>query len=443
MKINYKYFLGLGLLLALSCESMLDLEPAQSISGDLATTTETNIQSILIGTYSEAGEDDTYGGQLQMMADLLGGGDLIDWVGTFIDPRQVINKQMLKDNGFVGGFWNNSYAAINQANLVLDNLDVVESSADERNRIEGEARFLRALCYFDLVRHFGSGDIGVPLRTAGISDYSVDLSIDRASTSAVYDLIISDINSAISLLPESNGFFADKYAAEGLLARILLQRGDLQGARDAANNVITSSGRALTSTFAQAFNNDANSTEDIFAFQVTSQDGANDLNNHYADEGNGGRGGDIVVTDAYVALFDDPADERANFFYASGQSGDRLTSKYAYQFGNIPFMRLAEMYLIRAEANAELGSSVGDSPLNDLNALRTRSGAAPLEGDITRDIVLNERLLELGYEGFFIHDVVRTGGGVDGFAANAPELVMPIPQSEIDTNPSITQNPGY
>ncbi|MEL7161077.1 MAG: RagB/SusD family nutrient uptake outer membrane protein, partial [Bacteroidota bacterium] len=413
----------------------------QSISGELATATEANVKNVLIGAYQEAGKDESYGGQLQLMADLLGAGGRVNWTGTFIQPRQVFTKAMLSDNTFISLFWNNHYATINQANLVLDNLDKIESGDDERNRVEGEARFLRGLCYFDLVRHFGSGSTGVPLRTTGISDYAVDLSVGRASTNEVYELVISDLMTAVSLLPEENSFFADRYAAEGLLARVYLQRGNYAGARDAANNVITNSTHSLTPTFAGAFNNDADSSEDIFAWQVTSQDGQNDLINHYADEGNGGRGGDIVIADDYVALFEDD-DVRGSFFYASGQGGARLTSKYTNQFGNIPFMRMAEMHLIRAEANLEEGTTTGATPLEDLNAIRARSGASALESaDV--NAVLQERVLELAFEGFFIHDITRTGRSVDGFAADANELVMPIPQSELDTNPLMNQNPGY
>ena len=364
-------------------------------------------------------------------------------MGTFSGPREIKNKAILPDNGFTTGFWNNAYECINQANLVLDNIDVVTSDSDKKSRINGEASFLRALSYFDLVRHFGSGSMGVPLRTEGVLDYSVDLSIARSDVSSIYSLILNDLQTAITSLPESNDFFADKYAAEALLARVYLQQGNFAAARDAANNVIANSGRTLTGSFAAAFNNDANSSEDIFAFQVTSQTGENDLVVYYADEGNGGRGGDIPVTDAYIALFDDPNDERANFFYASAQSGERLTSKYTNQFANISVIRLAEMYLIRAESNVELGSEIGDTPLNDLNALRTRSGATLLAGPVTKETVLNERILELAFEGFSIHDVIRTQGSVDGFKFDAPELVMPIPQSEMDTNPLMEQNPGY
>ncbi|NJC28447.1 RagB/SusD family nutrient uptake outer membrane protein [Neolewinella antarctica] len=433
-----------------ACGDRLELAPEQSISGELATATEANVRNILVGAYAEAGKDESYGGQMQFMADLLGAGDRISWVGTFLDPRQVVTKDILTDNNFIALFWNNHYATINQANLVLDNLDKIESDPEERNRIEGEARFLRGLCYFDLVRHFGSGDMGVPLRTTGISDYAVDLSLDRSPTSAIYDLILADLQTSVDILPGSNSFFADEYSAQALLARVNLQLGNYEVARTAANNVILNSGRMLTADYAGAFNNDENSTEDLFAFQVTSQDGQNDLINHYADEENGGRGGDIIVTDAYLTLFTDTLDVRGDYFYASRQSGNRLTGKYSNQFGNIALIRLAEMYLIRAETNLRLDTEVGASPLADLNTIRARAGAELLEDDddnieddISINTILEERFRELAFEGFFIHDIRRLGLSVDGFDADANELVFPIPQSEIDTNPAITQNPGY
>lgn len=443
MHLNKFIYITLFALLALSCEDRLEIEPAQSISGDVAVSSESNIENILIGVYDESGQAASYGGRLQLMADLLGSGAATTWGGTFIQPRQVKTKTILPDNTFISGYWNNAYEVINQANLVINNVAIITSDADKRNRIEGEAKFLRALTYFDLARHFSSGSMGVPLRTEGILDYSVDLAIARTDADAIYNLVIEDLNAALSLLPETNTFFADRYAAEALLARVYLQRGNFTAARDAANNVIANSGHTLATSFAGAFNNDADGPEDIFAFQVTSQTGTNQLITFYADEGNGGRGGDVSVTDDYVALFDDPTDERANFFYASGQSGNRLTSKYTNQFANIGVIRLAEMYLIRAEANVELGTTVGDTPLNDLNALRARSSASLLAGDIVKEDVLNERVLELAFEGFAVHDIVRTQGSVDGFNYDAPQLVMPIPQSEMDTNPQMQQNPGY
>lgn len=442
MKFYKLILLALVATLGAACENLLEIEPAQSISGDLATASEANIENILIGVYEEAGQGATYGGSLQVIADLLGSDVQTTWGGTFLAPAEIANRSILPDNGFVGGFWNNAYETINQANLVIDNIEIVTSDVDKKNRIEGEAKFLRALNYFDLVQHFSSGSTGVPLRTTGISDYAVDLSINRSDVSAVYDLITSDLTTAYNLLPASNSFFADKYAAQALLARVYLYRGEYENARDAAHDVIENSGHALSSSYANAFNNDEDGEEDIFAFQVTSQTGDNSLITFYASEGNGGRGGDITINDDYVALFSDSDDARASFFYESPENGRRLTSKYTNQFGNVPIIRLAEMYLIRAEANLEAGTSVGESPTDDLNFIRDRAGAESLD-DVNKEAILLERERELAFEGFFIYDIRRTMGSVAGIPYDSPQLTLPIPLSEMDTNPAMVQNPGY
>ncbi len=449
MKKNI-YILIASVLVIWSCEDRLEIEPAQSISVEAALSSEANIKGILIGAYDEAGQDDSYGGQLQVISDLMGATNQLTWQGTFIQPREYFQKSVLVSNTWAEQMWRNGYETINQVNLVIDNIASIEDPA-EADRVEGEARFLRALNYFDLVRHFGAqwqagganSGPGVPLHLTGIVDYSADLSIARSTVAEIYAQVISDLTSAMGLLSATNGEFADAFSAEALLARVYLQQGNFAGARDAANNVIANSGHSLAATFAGAFNNDADGVEDVFAFQVTNQTGENDLVVYYADQPTGGRQGDIAVAAGYTALFDDPVnDVRASYTYVSVDNGLDLTLKYSNQFANISVIRLAEMYLIRAEANLEEGTTTGDTPLNDINAIRTRSGA-PALASVDVAAVLNERQLELGFEGFLIHDLKRTGTAVGAIAADDPSLISPIPQDEMDTNPLMVQNTGY
>lgn len=424
------------------CDDKLDIEPRQSISTNVALSNGENIKNILIGVYEESSQSESYGGYLQMMADLYGFEDQATWGGTFQQPRQIFNKEIFVDNSFVRDLWLNAYEAINQANLVIDYADLIEDEG-ERNTAIGEAYFLRALNYFDINRFFASpdGSLGVPLTLTGITDYSQNLEIPRASADQVYAQVISDLEDAYALLPESNSFFADKYAAQALLARVYLYTGNYAAARDAANDVIENSGHSLTASFEDAFNNDVDSSEDLFAFQVTSQGGDNELVVHYADQSFGGRGGDITVNQEYISLFDD-SDVRGDFFYISAQNGGTLTGKYTNQFANVSILRLAEMYLIRAEANLREGTTVGATPLEDVNMLRARSGAELLT-DVSVDDVLLERELELLFEGHLIFDYKRTGRAVDGIPADSPKLSFPIPQREMDANSQLVQNPGY
>ena len=449
MKI-LKYISVLVLFFAtISCESELDVEPAQSISGEKAFSSEANVLNVLVGTYTEAGENATYGGRTQIIADLLGNTTQVNWGGTFIDPRQLNSKSVLVDNFFVEEVWGNSYEVINQANLVLDNLAVITSGGADK--AEGEAKFLRALMYFELVRHFGkpyqvggnNAQPAVPLRLTGVTDYGSDLAIARSSVEEVYSQIITDLNDAFSKLPATNDIFADKYAAKALLARVYFQQGNYADARDAAHDVLTNSGHSLAPSFSSAFNNDADSMEDIFAFQVTSQGGDNDLITFYASQSNGGRQGDIDLQQGYFDLFDDPTnDVRDNFIYTSPDNGGTLTAKYTNQFANISVFRIAEMHLIRAESNFRENTSLGLAPLVEINALRGRSSASPLAA-VTLDLFFNERQLELAFEGHLVHDLKRTQRSVGTLAYDADELVLPIPQAEMDTNTLIEQNPGY
>ena len=452
--MNNLYKFSILMLIAVftfSCDDNLEIDPEQSIDGSQALNSEQNIAALLLGVYEEAGQGVSFGGDIQIMADLLGASDQISWFGTFLAPRQLIQKSLLVDNTFVRDTWFNNYETINQTNLIIDNLDVITSSDAYRAQIEGEAKFLRAMSYFELVRLWGlpyeagttNSQPGVPLRLIGYEDYSQPLPAERASVEEIYAQVLSDLEDAYTNLPASNDIFADRYAAQALRARVYLQMQNYAAARDAANDVIENSGASLTGSFADAFNNDTDSSEDLFDFQVTNQTGDSDLITFYASQDNGGRGGDIVLNPAYFALFPDADDERANFTYI-GDYGDNLTGKYTNQFANITIFRLAEMYLIRAEGNIMENTAVGQTPAEDVNLLRLRAGAETVSAPLTQEDILLERQLELAFEGFLLHDLKRTQNDIDGLPYNDPSLVLPIPQNEMDTNDLIgDNNPGY
>ncbi|MEY3422161.1 MAG: hypothetical protein RIR48_2464 [Bacteroidota bacterium] len=423
-----------------ACSDLLNVEPTTSISNQVAVSSEENVKKLLIGIYEIDGNNNGHGGYIQIFSDLLGSDDQVAWNGTFAQPREALTKTMDSNNFIIDAMWKNLYRTINQCNIVLDNITIIKDKA-EREKAEGEARFLRAFSYFELIRLFGTNTKGVPLRLTSVKDFGSDLSIKRNSTDEVYAAIQDDINKSIALLPETNGFYADKFAATALSARVNLYLGKYAEARTAAHNVILNSKRSLASSYAEAFNNDENGSEDIFAMQVTSQSGFNQLISMYASQENGGRGGDISLTNAFFNIFDDPNDERALFNYKN-KKGQILTSKYTSQFGNVPVIRLAEMVLIRAESNRRLNTSIGNDPLKDINNIRQRSGASILTS-VTVESILTERKRELAFEGFAIYDIKRTGSSIKGLPSASPKLVMPIPRAELDANNLMEQNEGY
>jgi hypothetical protein len=457
---NLKYISHLFVLLLMSqgCENNLELQPEQSLSPEVATSNAANIQNLLIGLYDEAAhgsaetptfEENIYGGVLNLAIELLATSGELSWNGTFEEPAELAEKQLVPDNTFVRDYWLNAYEVNNQANIILENLDVVEDDAI-RTRIEGEAKFLRALMYFDLARIFGAPyeagqqntQPAVPVVLTAVIDASQVEFPARNTVEEVYAQAVGDLTDAYDLLPDSNDIFADKYTARALLARVYLQQGNFTDARDAANDVIQNSGHALTADFASAFNNDSDSPEDIMAWQITAQDGQNDMNTFWAGSAFGGRSGnpDVSVNSVHFDIYDDQNDERSQFFYEN--SGGTATTKWQGEFANIPFLRLSEMYLIRAESNFRESTATGSTPVDDINALRARAGASALAGVTLQDI-LDERRRELSFEGFALHDIKRLQGNVGPLNYDDNKLVMPVPQREMDANPNLIQNPGY
>ncbi len=434
-----------------SCEKQLDIQPTQTIDQDKALLTSKDVEVALVGAYAELGDVNVYGGRIYLTADFLANVNAIEWSGTFQGLTQIITKTVPKDNLFVNNIWRDGYDVINDVNNVLAAIDKVDAA--KKDKVEGEAKFIRGAVYFELVRLFGkayndgdpASNLGVPLVLMPTIAVDESNQVSRATVAEVYAQAIADLTEAEAKLPNNNGFFANKFAAAGMLSRVYLQKGDYANAAQAATRVISSSGRTLTPNYADAFpvpggGAGSNTSEDVFAIQVTSQSGANGFNEFYAPSDFGGRG-DAAITDNWLSQYE-AADERLEIFYESG--GSIFNAKSSNQFGNVTVIRLAEMYLTRAEANQRLLPAApigGRTPTQDLTVIRSRVGLAPVPATLAN--ILNERRLELAFEGFFLHDIKRTQQNIASLPWNDNKLVFPIPQRETDANPNLVQNPGY
>ncbi len=447
MNKNIKNWLFVGAIMAFmtSCDNQLDIKPTASIDESEALANSQAVEVTLIGAYDALSSGNLYGGAIQYSGDLLGDESEVRFAGTFVTLDELWRKTFTTTNTQTQATWLSGYNTINIANNVLSALDKVD--ADRKNGVEGEARFIRGLVYFDLVRlwakAWGDGDpntnLGVPLVTTptrGITDADYR---PRATVAAIYAQVIEDLTKAESLLGNpSNTGFASKSAAQAILARVYLQQGKYAEARDAANRVIAGSQFSLTESFDEVFSDETNDSEIIFRIIVSEQDGGNSMNTYYAPADYAGRG-DIRVQTKHLNLYSG-ADSRGTFFVRA--SGNNYTAKYLEQYGDVIVVRLAEMYLVRAETNLRLGTSTGATPLNDVNMIRNRAGANPL-ATVSINDVLAERKLELAFEGQQIHDAKRIKKNVGTLPFSDNKLVIPIPQREIDTNKSLIQNPGY
>ncbi|HEY0654886.1 MAG TPA: RagB/SusD family nutrient uptake outer membrane protein [Chryseosolibacter sp.] len=472
-----KYSLIITLMLATlivptACDNGLDVEPTQSLAPDQALKSEGDLVGALIGAYDGLQNTDLYGGDIQMMADIWANRYYLRFRGTFNGLLQIASvnndaNAILTNNAWPTDIWAQAYATINTCNLVLQNLALSQGVIRSANSVEGEALFIRGSLYFELARLYGKtwgdGDntqnpavplvlTPTPFEFSGLdeSDYP-----SRASVAEVYAQAKADIQRAITLLPETNQHYATKWAALVQLSRIALMQGDYATALDASNQVIASNRYTLSPVFNDLWFNYINfggvaPREFIFYIKITTQDGTNGLNTYYGQTvssipGTAGRG-DLSVETNWVNLHE-VGDVRRTYFQ-SGSSSRRLTRKHLDRFGHVPVMRLAEMYLTRAEANFRLGSAVGDTPLNDINRIRTRAGLAN-RVTLTLDNIIRERELELAFEGHYLHDLKRTrrsaaGSNLtNGPAWNSPLLIFPVPQRERDVNTNLSQNAGY
>lgn len=453
--------LTLGLTTA--CKDQLNLQPQQSVDANEALTTPEGVDAAVVGTYARLGRPQLYGTNLLLVPDLLASNNYIGWQGTFQGYREVAIKTTLTSfNTEAERIFDHAYRGINQTNLIIDALPVVTNTAS-RARFEGEARTIRAMLYFELVRLYAlpyqagqtNNQPGVPLNlTANKTEDQAALRLPRASVEQVYQQVVTDLQAAISLLPTSNGTRLDKFDAQAFLSRVRLQQGRYADALTLANEVITNSGASLNPSVLSAFTN-RNTRESLFELQQNDQNNAGAVNDGLATfytsraQGFNGRG-DVQVLSAFSGQYG-PGDQRgpgailgALIYTGDGPRAGRLRNfKYNDPGQNIPLIRLAEMYLTRAECNVRLGSAVGATPLADVNRIRTRAGAAPLTTVALAD-VLRERDLELAFEGFRLHDYKRTQRDISAtFPWNSPRLVLPIPQREINLGSSLPQNDTY
>lgn len=444
--IKHIFVTSLSVTVLTACDSSnLDLSPKVSIDQADAITTSNDVSITLNGAYDGLSDVNVWGGGSQYMKELLVDDRDVVFGGTFATLDELWRKTVSTTNGDITNFWLDSYNAINRANNVLANINKVE--ANKKNQIEAEARFIRGSLYFDLVmmygKFWGEGDnnvnLGVPLVTTPTNFITAEDSRSRATVAQVYAQVIEDLTKSEQLNPTvSSGTIASKNAAAALLSRVYLAQGNYALARDAANRVIASGEQSLASTFANAFNDNANAEEVIFRIIVTDQDGTNDLNTFYASTANQGRG-DIRLQSKFLALYA-AGDERGTFY--ERRNNLNFTLKFADRYADLAIVRLAEMYLTRAECNFRLGTTVGASPLADVNVIRARAKAGLLSSVTLADIV-KERRLELAFEGVNFLDVKRNKQAVGSLAYNANALVLPIPQREMDTNKSLVQNDGY
>jgi hypothetical protein len=441
-------FLVLPLAAVAGCSSVLDVTPRSTVPEATAISDAAGARSALNGAYNAMQSLAYYGESYIDFPEVVsdnGGAE-----GTLTAYADGDQNRMIADNTELLVMWNAIYDGINRDNEIITKVPDIESS--DKDEILGEAYFLRALNYHNLVRLWG----GVPLRLEPVESVTQAAEITRATPAEVYTQILSDLGQAETLISNTDqNTQASLGAAYALDARVRLYMQDWAGAEDAALKV-EGMDYTLVNNFADLFSAAGNATsEDIFRILFTPAQ-YNEVGYYYLTKNLGGRY-EVAPTSEIVAAFDpasngdidsyNPSDARAQ--YSVAVDGSRVyAAKYRTSAGTeyVHVIRLGEVVLIRAEALAHLNRL--PEAVDEYNRTRVRAGLAPdprtgrTQADVL-DAIYRERRLELAFEGDRWPDLVRRGVAASTLGISENQTLFPIPQHEIDTAPGITQNPGY
>lgn len=456
MKIFNRASLILTLTIVFSnCSVVDDQKPQNFLPASTAFSNAAGAGAALTGAY-DALQSTNYYGRLYVVFPDLHGSTNLRWTGTFATWAAIGNRGILADNTDVNAMWLAIYQAIDRANQVIDKVPAITDPAlTDKNGILGEAYFLRAFHYFNLVRYWG----GVPLKLNPTDEANIPaLQLPRSSVSEVYTQILADLNQAITLgSAATNRFRAGVRAFRALKARVHLYRSSvgvaLANEWDLAITEATAAGAvlpvpttALVTPFSALFSV-KNTVESIWEIPFDPVD-SNSIAFHLLPTANGGRNearpttglqGVYATTDARRIT---TTSVDASLKYFRPRTND----------DNVIIFRNAEMYLIRAEALVErnTGTDLTDA-VAIVDALRARAGLAAYAGAVTqtalRTEVFNQRRAELALEGHFFFDIVRTNRAAGILTTpvwDPNQALLPIPLREIQASPGIlTQNPGY
>lgn len=426
--------------------------------------------------------------------------DNVSLSGTTTDPLfYAYNYEHFPNMGNTEQFWSWAYQMIAGANRVIEAIG--DKTSKELNQIKGENLFLRAMIHYQLVKTFGRPYVQNPENNPGVPivDFTdINKLPPRATVAQVYEFVISDLKKATELMtvPKSSSF-ASKEVAWALLSRVYLNMEKNKLAIEYANKVINSGRYELVGT--QAYKiyftiPNENNSETIFAVKHTPEDdhGFGNLGSMYFQSDDGVGWGEMYASRSYRKLLNRyPEDARHAFVvpqYVRDESGNIVKNEngdpvlqdrngypkyYVNKFSNQSgiaslsspvILRLAEMYLNRAEANTKLGNL--QKAIDDVNLIRQRAGLSggalytlseiKASGKTVLDVVLEERRLEFAFEGLRKFDLLRNGRPIvrnypgthldpgettQVIEPGSPRIVFYIPQSEMELNPNLVQNP--
>ena len=447
-------------------EDFLQVTPQQNVDYLDAIKDLPTLKAAVTGVYSVYQDNDVYGRTLLLVPDLLAD-------NVFISRRNANRylpqneNRVLATDGFSTNTWRDLYRIVVNSNNIIQLTPTITFATSEQpdaNQLLGEAYFLRALAYFNLVRYFAqpynaTADASHPGVALVLDGPRSIISPSRSSVKAIYEQIVKDLETAQPLMTKFTKGRASSFAAQALLAKVSLYMGDWAKAESLATAVIDGKKYKLydATNFVASWSVQG-ATETIFEVANTAVDNAgfDNIGYFYGQAGYGDGLASKNIFDAYSAT-DVRQQLIINGKRTSGESPAYIVNKYpkgaTTRDDSYKVLRLAEVHLIRAEARAQQNKTA--LALEDLNLIGKRVDpsyvAVTATGEALIDAILTERRKELAFEGDRIYDLTRYKKTFNKYLTDKvevkkfdnPQLVAPIPQTEIDANKNMVQNTGY
>ncbi|WP_438423474.1 RagB/SusD family nutrient uptake outer membrane protein [Aquimarina macrocephali] len=466
MKNKTIYILLTLILIFSACEDTLEQQFSDNVEVSDAVVDLNSLNLAANGSYSLFADTDVYNRTLMLLPEILSDNafiDAFDNTGRYLDfDLYTVNS----NNRFITPAWEDLTRIIASTSIIIrkaESISFPESEQEDAEQYIGEMYALRALAFHNLQLLFAqpynftsdASHLGVPIPNfTTLGDGGTIQEPGRSTTAEVYIQIENDLLKAIGLMKaKSSPSRMDVYAAKALLARIYLHMEDWRKASDTATEVIENSGNKLLENqeYIASWTLDNNS-ETLFTLvnNETDNSGTSSIGYFYLTYK------DAFATDDFVNTLSN-TDVRKELY--SVDDGVNLVEKFpkvAAQDDNIQILRLSEIYLIKAEAHAQLNENIDAQQALDAIIQRADPTAAVSTetGQVLIDKVILERRKELAYEGFRLYDLTRYRMTFNKFLQDgdpiiisAPEnrTIMPIPIDEINVNPNIAnqQNPGY
>ena len=443
-KIQYILLTAISLS-TVSCSDFLDQKPDNYISDAAVIQTLSSAKAALNGAYHDLASSSYYGGQY-FDAGVNLAADNVTWTGSLNYYYDFDTHQYSAENQLLSYAWYAIYATVNQTNQVIDKVTVLnDGSESERRRIIAEATVIRSLAFFDLARTWGN----IPMVKQATSSPTQFDGVKQTKAKDVYQLVVDDVLAIYNDLSESSDrVHVTRSAADAFLARVYLYLEQWDKAEQYASKVIDNGNYALGTI--QDLIDNKETAESIWELAYSSSF-TNQQSTYWRSPDQGGRH-EWGPSKELVQLLADPTvgGDRKAFYqdFSSAQVPDYFVGTLYHRStldDDVIIFRLAEQYLIRAEARANQQNVSG--ALSDLNIIRRRANISEIVDVASTQELLNliadERRVELALEPHRWFDLIRTGKAESVLGIKTYQTIFPIPYNDIQADKDLVQNDNY